>query len=185
MARIILQPAIISITWIKGKMCLANVIQWHSTVPGPAVLAPTAAITWLKNVATDCSLAIGGRPPTYTLRACLVACNEISLSLMPSPRRKSQWCTNKEKKLTLTWWWRKVPGCPQQRETLMEKHQAWDCPCQGFDLKKGNGVKQGKWSTTYNRGTYMHALSTNSPPYSTIQGNGQEPESNFFGHSSY
>ncbi len=35
-----------------------------------------------------------------------------------------------------------VPGCPQQRETLMEKYQ--DCPCQGSDLKKGNGVKQRK-----------------------------------------
>jgi hypothetical protein len=31
----------------------------------------------------------------------------------------------------------------------------------------------------------MHALITNSPPDSTIHGNGQEPESKIFGHSSY
>ncbi len=42
-------------------------------IPGPAVLPPTAAITLLKKVAMDCSFVIGGSPPTYTLRACLVA----------------------------------------------------------------------------------------------------------------
>lgn len=44
--------------------------------PGPAVLPPTAARAWLKKVATEPSLAVGGRPPTYTRRAWRVACWE-------------------------------------------------------------------------------------------------------------
>ena len=42
--------------------------------PGPAVVPPTAARALEKKVAMFCSLAVGGRPPTYTLRACRVAC---------------------------------------------------------------------------------------------------------------
>lgn len=44
--------------------------------PGPAVFPPTADRAWLKKVATVVSVAVGGRPPTYTLRACRVACWE-------------------------------------------------------------------------------------------------------------
>jgi len=36
---------------------------------------------------------------------------------------------------------KKVPGFPQQRETLMEKYQ--DCPCQGSDLKKEMELSRG------------------------------------------
>lgn len=42
--------------------------------PGPAVVPPTAARAFEKNVAMFCSLAVGGRPPTYTLLAWRVAC---------------------------------------------------------------------------------------------------------------
>ena len=42
--------------------------------PGPAVVPPMAARAFEKKVATFCSVAVGGRPPTYTRRACRVAC---------------------------------------------------------------------------------------------------------------
>jgi len=38
------------------------------------VVPPTAASALLMKVAMFCSLAVGGRPPTYTRRACRVAC---------------------------------------------------------------------------------------------------------------
>mmetsp|Transcript_36740 Transcript_36740/g.93927 ORF Transcript_36740/g.93927 Transcript_36740/m.93927 type:complete len:221 (-) Transcript_36740:112-774(-) len=38
------------------------------------VVPPTAASAWLMNIAMLCSVAVGGRPPTYTRRACRVAC---------------------------------------------------------------------------------------------------------------
>ena len=44
------------------------------SLPGPAVVPPTAAKALLKKVAMFCSLAVGGRPPTYIRLACRVAC---------------------------------------------------------------------------------------------------------------
>lgn len=40
------------------------------------MVPPTAARALLKNVAMFCSLAVGGKPPTYIRRACRVACCE-------------------------------------------------------------------------------------------------------------
>lgn len=53
-----------------------SIVTLWSCLPGPAVLPPTAASAWLKKVLTDVSLAVGGRPPTYTRRAWRVACWE-------------------------------------------------------------------------------------------------------------
>lgn len=46
------------------------------SLPGPAVVPPTAARALEKKVAMFCSFAVGGKPPTYTRLACLVACCE-------------------------------------------------------------------------------------------------------------
>ena len=51
-----------------------SVAKQQRRVPGPAVVPPMAASAFEKKVATFCSVAVGGKPPTYTRRACRVAC---------------------------------------------------------------------------------------------------------------
>ena len=51
-----------------------NIPEAFVNTPGPAVVPPTAARAFEKKVAMFCSLPVGGRPPTYTLRAWRVAC---------------------------------------------------------------------------------------------------------------
>lgn len=60
-------------TLMAGELCS---LPWSvcRSSPGPAVVPPTAASALLMKVAMFCSLAVGGRPPTYTRRACRVAC---------------------------------------------------------------------------------------------------------------
>lgn len=60
--------------------------------PGPAVVPPIAARALEKKVAMFCSLPVGGRPPTYTLRACRVACCDggCTPGITPAP-----WATHK------------------------------------------------------------------------------------------
>lgn len=59
-----------------GVLLMDMVREGRSPSPGPAVVPPTAASALEKKVAMFCSLAVGGSPPTYTLRACRVACWE-------------------------------------------------------------------------------------------------------------
>lgn len=56
------------------QFCSDTCLQRATSVPGPAVVPPMAASALEKKVAMFCSLPVGGRPPTYTLRACRVAC---------------------------------------------------------------------------------------------------------------
>ena len=56
------------------QQCRELPAMQQQRAPGPAVVPPMAARAFEKKVATFCSVAVGGRPPTYTRRACRVAC---------------------------------------------------------------------------------------------------------------
>lgn len=76
----------------QGQLLSFAVFVLFECSPGPAVVPPTAASALLMKVAIFCSLAVGGRPPTYTRRACRVACWLGAASAAAEPVHRTARC---------------------------------------------------------------------------------------------